>query len=271
MSRAFVFLAGVLLAGLAARAGAGDKLTPEQVVRAHLDEGLGPAELRSGHAREVSGVCQLSLLTAGKGVLGGSFRLTSAAPASQLLVRFGTGTYEGEVFAFDGKATEIGFALKSSSKRSALATFLAANEVIVSEGLLGGVLNASWPLLAIEQRQGKVSYEGLKKFDGRELHRLRYRAKKDQGELTIHLYFETETFRHLATVYAVSRAQGMVGDPRQSSKQSDVYYRLEERFADFKRVEGLMLPQSWVLRYETSGNTTNEWKYDFQVDSIEVK
>ncbi len=141
----------------------------------------------------------------------------------------------------------------------------------VREGLLGGVLNARWPLLDLEARGGKVGYDGTKKLDGRELHRLRYRAKRGQNDLDIVIYLEPETWRHLATVYTASRAQDFTGNMAASSQQADVYYRLEERFSDFKPQDGQTLPSRWKLSYEMSGGPgrTGTWNYAFEVQAVE--
>jgi hypothetical protein len=163
----------------------------------------------------------------------------------------------------------VGFGQRPASRRSALGGFVSSNDVILREGLLGGVLSAAWPLLSPEVRQAKLASDGLKKLDGRELHRLAYRAKKGQNELTVHLYFEPETFRHVATVYSSSRAQPLGATPEASSQQSDQYFRLEERFSGFERSLGLTLPRTWTLRYESTARTTTEWRYDLKVDEIE--
>jgi hypothetical protein len=63
----------------------------------------------------------------------------------------------------------------------------------------------------------------------------------------------------------------MVMDPTQSSRQSDVFFRLEERFSDWKAVGGLAVPSAWTVRYEASSNTTVEWKYELTVETIEKK
>ncbi len=255
----------------AASASPAEKLKSEQVVKAHVEEGLGLEETAAVPPRQVRGGCRLSGLALGAGALGGSFQLTSDPARSKLLVEFGTSRYEGEVFSFDGQSVQVGFGQRTTSNRSALGSFVSANDVILREGLLGGVLNAGWPLPALLARGAKVSYDGLKKLDGRELHRLRYRAKKGQNELDVLIYLEPDTWRHLATVYSASRAQGMTGRMEASSQQSDVYYRLEERFADFKPQGGLTLPSSWKLSYEMSGapGRTGTWNYAFEVQSVE--
>ena len=152
-----------------------------------------------------------------------------------------------------------------------LAQFIAANDVILREGLLGGVLNAGWPLLDLAARQVRLDSGGLKDFDGRRLYRLRYRAKNKQGELEIYLYFDPSSFRHVATVYSWSRAQNLGTTMESSSSQPEVHFRLEERFADFQRLGGLTLPTTWSLLYEQSANTTLVWRYKFKVSAVERK
>ena len=172
---------------------AAEKLKPEQVVKAHVEEGIGWKQAAALPPRRVRGTCTLTGQAVGTGALGGSFQLASAPLASRLVVQFGTGRYEGEVLSFDGQSVQVGFGQRPTSNRSAFGNFVAANDVILREGLLGGVLNAGWPLLALEARGAKVAYEGTKKFDGRELHRLRYQTKKGQNELDVLVYLEPDT------------------------------------------------------------------------------
>jgi len=67
---------------------------------------------------------------------------------------------------------------------------------ILREGLFGGTISTAWPLLDLKPA-GEAKYEGVKKIDGRELHDLTYVPNKSSSgsDLTIHLYFEPDTFR----------------------------------------------------------------------------
>ena len=254
-----------------APAAAAQNLGAPQIVKMHLDEALGPPEERMGGAREVRGACEVEARQIGTGRLAGPFTLATDQASTRLLISFGTDTYEGEEFVFDGSKTEIGFAVRPSAKKSVLAQFIAANDVILREGLLGGVLNAGWPLLDLAARQVRLDSAGLKELDGRRLYRLRYRAKSKQSDLDIYLYFDPGTFRHVATVYSRSRAQNLGPTMESSSQQSEVHFRLEERFADFQRLGGLTLPTTWSLLYEQSANTTLVWRYKFRVSAVERK
>ena len=179
-------------------------------------------------------------------------------------MKFPSEGYPQEAFALEAGRPEIGFVLPG--KRSALGSFLSTNEVILREGLLGGVLNGAWPLLDLAARGAKVGHDGLKKLEGRELHRLRYRAKKGQNELDVFLYFEPDTFRHVASVYKASLAQQMGTTPESSSRQSDVYLQVDETFSDFKPAGGLTVPASWTIRYEMQGRVTQHWKYELAAE-----
>jgi hypothetical protein len=244
------------------RLDAGEKLKAEDVITRHL-EAVGPADARAA-ARSLAGSCAISLATGYAGELRGRFGVESGGGRLALKMRFPSDNYPSETFSLEDGRVEIGFVLPG--KRSALGNFLNTNDVIVREGLLGGVLNAGWPVFDLAARGGKLSYDGVKKLSGRELHRLSYRAK-GQGSLEVQLFFETDTFRHVASIYRVSLAQNMGTTIETSSRQPDIYFQLEESFGDWKAVTGLTLPSTWTVRYENQGKVTQSWKYDFVVES----
>jgi len=261
-----VAVIALLAAPLPLAAGAGDKIKPEEVIAHHL-EAVGTAEARAA-ARDVEGSCAMTAPASGgvAGALLGRFRFDSEASRFALRMKFPSQGYPEESFAFEGGKPEIGFVLPG--KRSALGRFVSANEVILREGLLGGVLNAGWALATLAEHGAKVSYEGLKKLEGRELHRLSYRAKKSQGDLDVVLYFDPDTFRHVASVYRASHAQSLGTTIESSSSQPDVYLQIEETFSDFKPAQGLTLPASWTIRYETQAQVTQYWKYELKAEKL---
>jgi hypothetical protein len=62
------------------------------------------------------------------------------------------------------------------------------------------------------------------------------------------MYFDPDTFQHVATIYTLELSQGVasaVTDTRQYQNR----YSIEERFSDFKAVDGLTLPTGYQLRY----------------------
>jgi hypothetical protein len=261
----------VLILCTAAVVATAQKLTPEQLVKLHLDAVTGGVAVPSDQTRDIRGICATMTPARATGQLAGPFRLTSGPRGSRWTLQFKSDLYEGETFSVEEGQVEIGFGQPRTSSRSAMGLFVTTNRVIVGEGLYGGVLNAQWPLHNVGARKAKVNYDGIKKFAGRDLHRLRYRAKEKQGNLEVHLYFEPDTYRHVASVYSTSLAQGIGATPESSSQESDMHYRLEERFSDFVKVGTLTLPKTWSVRYERTGNTSNEWKYEMSVQSFDDK
>ena len=140
-----------------------------------------------------------------------------------------------------------------------LASWAVTATVSIAEGLPGGVLNTAWPLLNLEQHQPKLEYDGLKKVDKRQLHRLTYRMRKGGGQVTIYLFFEPETFRHVRTYMQYVGPASMPVTAAQSVARSETRYTLEEEFADFVQVEGLTLPTLWTIRMtaEKAGGDVN--------------
>ena len=250
--------------------GAAQKMTPEALVKLHLQALTAGVPVPREQRLDVKGAVSAVTPARAAGLLPGTFRLTSGATGSRLDLHFGTDLYEGETFTVEGDKVDIANAQPRTGSRSAVGNFVARNRVIVAEGLMGGVLNARWPLHDIAARKAKLSYDGLKALSGRELHRMRYRAKDNQGNLDIELYFDPATYRHVATVYATSQSQQLAATPEMSSQQADQYFRIEERFGRFEAVGDLTVPKSWSLRFERTGNNANEWKYDMAVQTIEV-
>lgn len=250
-----------------AAAGAGDKMKPAEVIAHHLDA-VGTVEARAA-SRKVEGSCAMTAPASGgvAGALLGRFSFESEAGRFALRMKFPSQGYPAESFGLESGKPDVGFVLPG--RRSALGTFLSTHDVILREGLLGGVLNGGWPLFGLEERGAKVSYDGLKELDGRDVHRLRYRAKKGQDTLDVFLFFDPDTFRHVATVYKASQAQQLGVTMESSSSQPDVYLQLTETFGDFKRAKGVTLPASWAISYETQARVTQYWKYELVAETLE--
>ena len=260
---AFALAATLLPAG----APASEKMKPQEIVAHHLDA-VGTEAARAA-GRNVEGSCTLEAPASGgvAGALLGRFAFESEASRFSLRLKFSSQAYPGESFVLEGGKADVGFVLPG--KRSGLGNFVDTNDAILREGLLGGVLNAGWPLFGLAERGAKVSYDGLKKLDERELHRLRYRAKRGQDSLEVFLYFDPDTFRHVASVYKTSLAQQMGTTIQSSSSEPDVYLQVQETFGDFKPAKGLTLPSSWTIRYEMQAKVTQYWKYGLVVEALE--
>ena len=252
-------------------------LKPEEIIAKHL-ESVGPAPARAAvKSRVVEGGATFRVLVGGSGAIDGKAVVASAGQKSNFLFKINTNDYRGEQFICDGDKTSVA-GTHADKSRSELGDFLRSQDVVLREGLLGGVLNTSWPLMDVNAHQAKLSSDGLKKVDGRQLYAMHYKPKKGT-DLEIVLYFDPETFQHVMTVYSRRQGGGLGGvtyvspegpemstgaDEISTARRSESRYRIEERFSDFKTTDGLSLPTHYDLRYtqelETGFTKSVEWE-----------
>lgn len=244
-------------------------LRAEDVVARHLDA-LGPAAVRVAvKSRAVQGTAVYRILVGGSGSVEGKSGLVSEDRKLRFMMKFQRNDYRGEQFIFNDGKFEIAFA-NADQTRSPFAEFVRTQEAILREGLFGSVLSINWALLDVPGREPRLTYEGLKKIDGQELHQVRYQPRTP-SDLEIRLYFDPETFRHVRTVYTLSIGSNVGQEITESAKQRPERIRLEERFSNFKDVDGLRLPGHWNIQFTRelpSGSTTvTEW--DLSEDQID--
>lgn len=242
-------------------------MNPEDLVARHLDA-LGSKEARAAaKTRAVQGTAVYRVLVGGGGTVAGKTGLVSDGRKVRFMMKFPT-DYRGETFVFNGEKIQIAFS-NTNQSFSPVAGFINACDLIVGDSLLGGVLSTGWALTDLADRKAKLVYEGLKKEDGRQLHRVRYEPGK-HSDVEIFLYFEPDTFRHVMTVYNLSVGNNVGRTIVDSAHLQPQRSRLEERFSDFKTVDGLNLPTHWNLQFTRelpNGSTTvSEW--DLKEDQI---
>ena len=239
-----------------------DHLTAEDVLRHHLDS-IGTAPVRAAaKSRVVEGTTSYRILVGGSGQIDGKAAMVSDGRKMLLMLKINAPQYTGERFICDGEKTSVA-GTYTDKHRSEFGEFLRAEDLPLREGLLGGALSTSWSLLDLDAHKGKLKYQGLKKIDGTELYAVTYQPKKNT-DLQITLYFEPETFRHVRTVYTASVHAGLGqtdpstqvpgnlagGSDVDAARQQQTRYRIEERFSDFKTVDGLSLPSHYDLRFQ---------------------
>ncbi|MGH9498044.1 MAG: hypothetical protein ACRD3L_02785 [Terriglobales bacterium] len=265
-----------------------EDMKPEDVVARHLDS-IGTAAARAGvKSRIVQGTSLFKIQVGGGGELQGTSALVSEGRKSVLMVKFNNNDYRGEQFVTDGDKVSVA-ATTSDHHWSDFGAFVRSQDEIVREGLLGGELTTAWALLNLHENKAKVSFDGEKKADGRPAYQLSYHSKK-RDDMTIHLYFDPQTFQHIMTTYAITLASGLGGfspslsdqsglttssnpggaDATQSSKQRETRYTIEERFSDFKTSEGLTLPSKYSIHFteELGDGTTKVYEWDLTTDEI---
>jgi hypothetical protein len=256
----------VLLASLAVAADSDKKV--EDLVTQHLDS-IAPAEARAAvKSLAVQGTLRFRVLTGGGGETSGTWQRLSEQRKSKFVMKFGDNKWWGEQFVFNGD--KVSFAAANLSHQwSDFGAFVASQDGIVKEGLLGGELGAAWALQSIDHNRVRLDYIGRKKVDGRELDEIDY-FSKGNGNMTVKLYFEPDTHHHAMTVYSVHRTPIIVGNPVANARQQQVIYSLEERFSDFQTDKGITLPRQYALRFteELQTGRTNVYDWTMTADKV---
>lgn len=255
---AFLLLTAFVI--LTVPAAFGQKLKPEEILAKHL-ESLGTPEARGSVKNRMStGSVLVKFISQKNQTTEGRVVMASTDAKNFLGMQLNASDYAGEKFVFDGKRSAVGFA--NNGVRSVLGNFVQSNSWIVEESILGGSLASTWALLA--SGKGKLSSDGLKKVDGKELYAVGY-SKKGGGDISVKLFFDKETFRHVRTEYTRVSSAGIGRTPEQSSGFIETRHKVVEDFSNFKDEKGLMLPHTYKLFYSVSGQsgtTEIEWNFD---------
>lgn len=245
---------------LAATASA-QKLKPEEIVAKHL-EAIGTSEARSAiKSRMAVGSAVVTFVSQKNQKAQGRIVMASAGNKNFLGLNLNANDYPGERFSYDGSKAKVAAVI--NGQRSLIGNFVGSNDILLKDSLMGGVLSTSWALLDLERGKAKLSYDGIKKVDGREHYVLGYSAKGG-GDLNISLYFDKETFQHIRTEYRRTSSAGIGVSPDQSSGFSESRLKVVEDFSQFNNVKGLTLPFSYKLNYSITGQrgtTEVEWVY----------
>ena len=257
---------GVVFAAAIPCAAKEPKPTTDAIISRHLDS-IGSADARAAAVSRVSqGKVVFAEIIQHSLRIEGVATLLSQQRKHKCEFQFGNPQYPGEQFVFDGNRELV--AMVDQTSRSRLGNFLFLQEEVLREGLFGGVLSTAWPLLNTQNTNPNLKYEGLKKINGQQLHEISYVPKKrsESGELSIRLYFEPETYHHVLTVYSATSLHDSgqnLSDPNQTTSI------VEERFGDFKTVDGLTLPQHWDIRYRVEPQShPQEFQWDVTLTDI---
>jgi hypothetical protein len=243
----------MLILAAATPAGQDKKISIEELVAKHL-ESIGTAEARAAaKTRFAAGAVTLVGRVGRGGKAEGMGAIASEAPRVRYGMRFSAPEYPSEQMAFDGKRVAAGFL--PEGKRSNLALFLEQQEMPLREGLLCGVLSTSWPLLRLEQLQPRVEYKGLSKIEGRQLHKVSYRARKGASDLRVSLYFDPANFHHVRSEYEFQIGARLGVGANNSNVVTESYYKLSEDFDDFRTVDALNLPHKYRLQLSVNAST----------------
>jgi hypothetical protein len=229
------------------------KLKPEEVVAKHL-ESLGMAgAIAAIKTRATAGTAQVIFRLPSPGQIVGKGNIFSEGRKLRIQMTFGALEYPAEQLAFDGEHVTV--SQVRPGQRSNLGSFIYQYDMLMKEGLLGGAMTSAWALLDTPGRQPKLEYTGLKKVDGKQVHEMKYRAKKGAGDLQVSLYFDPETFRHVCTISKLIQPASMGRSPAESSGQRDTLYQIKEDYSDFKEEDSVTFPHAYKLVYTMEGQS----------------
>jgi len=190
--------------------------------------------------------------------------LVSDGKKLALAAGFALQAYEFERVIYDGKKLTLPFVRPGS--RSPLGSFLYANDEIVKEGLLGGVLSTGWLFNFPDEKKGSMTSQGGKKLDGKDVHIIAYNARAGSG-LSIRMFFDVATGRHVRTEYRRKTTQAMGRNPDTAANDvNDIIEELSEDFGDFKTEAGVTLPTLYKIRIaQITGTNSKEFFYTMKV------
>lgn len=272
---------------------------PDELLAQHLDSIANAQNRAALKSRVVQGPVEFRILVGGAGVLDGKAVLVSEGKKFQFMMKLPNNEYKGEQFIFNGDKDSVAFSTSQQS-RSALGSFMFVQDAAIREGLWGGELSTAWPLLNLGERKAKLSFDGLKKVDGQELYEVHYRPHKN-SDLDIQLYFDPQTYHHVRTVYsyttstsfanlapsagvgnapslsggadgaALGGSQGAGGTAETAAaRQVPNRYRLEEKFSDFKTVDGVTLPTHYDIQFSQELQNGRTTLSDWDMKGLEV-
>jgi hypothetical protein len=269
----FLLLPFLCISLFVAQAVRAEDLTAEQLVAAHVKSIGNPALLAKITSNTLFGITDVDFIQGMNGSLkDGKTMIVSQGPKLAIVQKFTDINYPGEYFAYDGNNVTVGY--MSPGQRSPLADFIFRFKGIMKEGMLGGIISNSWPLLNIQKKQADMKCRKTT-IDGKELYELEYHPKEGFGLIKVRMYFDPTTFRHVRTDYRVNiKEDASVGNRGHIDStadkatvnavnptggmniqaRDDSHYTLTEKFDDFKKVGGLTLPHRYVLEYTLDGN-----------------
>jgi hypothetical protein len=268
-------------------ANSNEEMTAEKLVDAHVKSIGSSALLAKVQSRSFVGSANVDFILGNTGNLKGNSMFVSQGSNLAIALIYGDTNYPGEYFAYDGKAVTVNH-IKPGQK-SPIADFLFRFNKIMKGGFLGGTLSASWPLLDIKNKNVDMKYRKTK-IDGIERHELEYHPRDGFGDMKIRMYFDLTTFQHVRTEYRVRhRDDASVGNSANFDSMGDrnmtigqnrgeTYYTLVEKFENYKKVGGLMLPHRYILEYSMEGAgsfianwTLNVIKWGFNAQNLDPK
>jgi hypothetical protein len=223
----------------------------DEIVTRHL-ESIGKKEDRDA-VRNVVLISDVEVVVKGsQPAIRGKAVIAASGEKSVWGLKLDSVDYAQETFAFNGK--EIRVANIRPGVRSTLGGLIYTNHEVLKDGLLGGSLISSWTMLRPDRHGAKLLPAGTKKVGGNDAYVIEYLVKGG-SDLTIKLFFDAKTFRHVRSEYTRFIAARQGGSVDSSAGQTPIRYEWIEEFSDFRSAGGLTIPKTYKLKHRYSGNS----------------
>jgi len=279
MSRSVLTLFFLLIATVAGLAQAPKKLPelkPDEVIARHVASIGTPEAISAAKSRVLVGQARLISRVGYIGQLEGPAQFASAGDNVLLAAIFNSNQYPYEKAAFNGKEVSIG---RPNGASSELGDFLKSNKTILKEGFFGGVLSTAWPFLTKDNKL-KIQSAGTTESGGRSFYKLKV-IGSGMGSLGIVLFFDAESFHHVATEYTYTIPVRIPSgnNPRPEAdlygtttttgmaNSKPTYVTLTERFSNFAKSDDLVMPLTYVIDYtfqDSNGSRSLNWEVHFR-------
>jgi hypothetical protein len=171
------------------------KLSTAEIVAKHLASIGNDEAIAAAKSRIFVGTGRVKSKIGYVGQLDGPAQFASTGDSVLLAMMFSSNEYPYEKVAYNGKELSVGHPNGQSSN---LGDFLRSNKIATKSGIFGGVLSSAWPFLRKDHRL-KLEYAGTAESNGRGLYKVKVTGL---GTTAVTLFFDGETFRHLATEYS---------------------------------------------------------------------
>lgn len=253
------FAASFFSIAVLAAASSAQNLKPQEIIDKHL-AAIGTREKRDSIKTLMAvGLSEFeSKVPLVKG--GGKAILVSDPEDLFFVLSLNSREYPFEKVGFFGDKVSLPYSFAGT--RSLLGHFLAENSKILSDGLFSGIMSLRWPLFGLDKRKVRIESGGTKKIGGKKMNVLEFNpAGAASSELKTRLYFDSETYNHVRSEY---RREISVGNVTfgQANQQGTSILVLTEEFSDFKNEDGLNLPHSYRVTFQSNSNSSdyeNSW------------
>ena len=279
----FLLALSALAGGAAAQ---GQKMTPEEIIAKHVAS-IGKSDVITAAKNRIAiGASEFEMRMAAKKAKGRAM-MASDGNNVALFSTFNMTDYKMERIGYFAEKIDIPFIVPG--RRSPLGGFLSTYDKFLDNHIFGGAVFTSWVFLRPDSTWGKFEVEGKKKVGDRDAWVVNYTPTGGglKGGSYIKLYFDTENFRHLRTVYRQKETDsafagsnggmqpGGVGGTIFSTNTSGAWSNdmanngmtLTEDFEDIRADNGLTLPHKYsILLAVDGGSGSSQFKWDFVIE-----